>query len=172
MPSLFEAVAKRDLRAAEKAFADHPEDGAGALENAAETGCLSIVRFLVGQGVRHDWAIVNAARFGHLRVIRFLAQNAGGNMNAAFIAAAAHGQGSAVRLLMKLIEKPPLDEALADACLKGYGDIALFLRRAGADPFAAVYGGRTAVGLAEENGRADLAAALKKSTSRTPNKSK
>lgn len=171
MPALlFDAVAKRDLKAAEKAFTEDSRDAAGALENAAETGCLPIVRFLVEHGVRHDWAIVNAARFGHLSVIRFLARHAGGNMNAAFIAAAAHGQDKAVRLLARLIENPPLNEALADACLKGYIGIALFLLKSGADPFAPVYNGLTAVGLAEKNNRSDLVDALKKNSSTTPKK--
>ena len=48
------------------------------------------------------------------------------------------------------------DEALADAALRGFFDVARFLLDGGANPDAVVYGGKTAAGIAKEKGDAAL----------------
>ena len=162
MKNLYQAVADNDLKAVKNAFAVCPQDAAGALENAAELGLDAIVRFLVRRGVRHEWAVVNAARFGHLRTVRFLLKNAGGNLKAAFIAAAAHNRPDVVRFLFKSVPELPLNEALADAALKGFAEIVGFLLKKGADPHARVYAGQTAFSLAQKAGRENVLKLLEK----------
>ena len=68
------------------------------------------------------------------------------------IGAAAHGRAENARFLLTAGAET-FDEALADAVLRVYDDIAKLLLKRGADPFAPVYGGRTAAQMAA--GRAD-----------------
>lgn len=154
MSLIFEAVKNNDLPALKRALKhdNSVEDLKGALRNAAELGLLPLVKCLVRAGARDDWAVVSASSFASVRTVRYLCRRCGGDLNAALIGAAAHGRADNVRFLLSAGAKT-LDEALADAVLRGYDDIAKLLLKRGADPFAPVYGGRTAVQMAA--GRAD-----------------
>lgn len=149
MSLVFEAVKNNDLKALKKALKrnNSDEELKGALRNAAELGLLPLVKCLVRAGVRDDWAVVSAASFASVKVVRYLCRFCGGNLNAALIGAAAHGRADNARYLSAAGAKT-LDEALADAVLRGYDDIAELLLKRGADPFAPVYGGRTAAQMA------------------------
>lgn len=163
MTNLYQAVASKNLKAVRHIFSHenvNAVDAAGALENAAEIGALNIVRFLVKQNVRHDWAVVNAARFDHVSVLRFLAENKIGNVDAALIAAAAHGNIKSTRWLVNHVDGLNLDEALADAVFKGYEDIALFLLKKGGNPNTPVYNGQTAAQIAVQRNRKKVLAVL------------
>lgn len=153
---VFEAVKNNDLKALKKALKHNNSDEnlKGALRNAAELGFLPLVKCLAQAGVRDDWAVVSAASFASVKVVRYLCRRCGGNLNAALIGAAAHGRADNVRFLLAAGAET-LDEALADAVLRGYDDIAELLLKRGADPFAPVYGGRTAAQMAA--GRQDKA---------------
>lgn len=152
MRNLYAAVAKKDLKAVRRAFEADSSQASGALENAAENGALKIVAYLTEQGVRHDWAIVNAARFDHVRTVAYLGKRRLGNMQAALIAAVAHGCEKSARWLVKNVEGLDLTEALADAVFKRHEKIALFLLEQGADPFERKNGGVCAFERAKERG--------------------
>ncbi len=153
---VFEAVKNNDLDALRRAIPDaNPADLAGALRNAAELGRLPLVECLVQSGARDDWAVVAAASFGTAATVRYLYEHIGGDVDAALIGAAAHGKEESARFLLTTPARTR-DEALADAVLRGYEKIAVLLLDAGADPFASVYGGRTAVSIAREKGRDGL----------------
>lgn len=158
MSLLFEAVKNNDLKALKRALKEScsPDDLAGALRNASELGRIKLVRYLLKAGAHDDWAIVAAASFASDVVVRLLYQNGGGNLNAALIGAAAHGQ---VKNVLFLLETPAdsLNEALADAALRGYLETVRVLLNKGADPFAPVYGGQTAVDLALKRGHRKIA---------------
>lgn len=159
MSGVFEAVKNNDLDALRSAVPDaNPADLAGALRNAAELGRLPLVDCLVQSGARDDWAIVAAASFGTVTTVRYLYEHVGGDVDAALIGAAAHGKEENTRFLLTTPARTR-NEALADAVLRGYEKIAVLLLDAGADPFATVYGGRTAASIAREKGR-DVVAAL------------
>ena len=152
MQNLYAAVAKRDFQAVRRAFESDSSQASGALENAAEIGALKIVAYLTEQGVRHDWAIVNAARFDHVRTVAYLGKRRLGNMQAALIAAVAHGCEKSAKWLVKNVEGLDLTEALADAVFKRHEKIALFLLANGADPFECKNGGKSAFEQAKERG--------------------
>ena len=150
MSLLFEAVSNNDLKALKRALKEKntSDELKGALKNAAEQGFLSLVKCLVHNGVRDDWAIVAAASFGSKTVVRFLYKECKGNLNAALIGAAAHGRLENVSFLLTT-EADSLNEALADAVLRKQNKIVRLLLKKGADPFARVYGEQTAVQMAE-----------------------
>lgn len=102
--------------------------------------------------MRHDWAIVNAARFDRARTVAYLGKRRLGNMQAALIAAVAHGCEKSARWLVKNVEGLDLTEALADAVFKRHEKIALFLLEQGADPFERKNGGVCAFERAKERG--------------------
>lgn len=79
----------------------------------------------------------------------------GGDSDAALIAAAAHNNADTARVLIPAAPAA-LDEALADAALRGYFTVAKLLFDAGANPEKQVYGGQTAVELAQKNGHAGI----------------
>lgn len=156
MSCLFEAVRNDDAELLKRLLQDGQplEDLQGALCNAAESGRLNLVEILTRHGVRDDWAVVGAASFADVQTVRFLAR-LGGNIDAAFIGAAAHGRLENLRCLAAF--SPTVsDEALADAALRGFFDVARFLLDGGANPDAVVYGGKTAAGIAKEKGDAAL----------------
>ena len=168
MTGVFEAVKNNDLDALRRAIPDaKPADLAGALRNAAELGRLPLVECLVQGGARDDWAIVAAASFGTAATVRYLYERVGGDVDAALIGAAAHGKEESARFLLTTPARTR-DEALADAVLCGYEKIAVLLLDAGADPFAPVYGGRTAAAIAREKGRDGLAALFEKARNSKP----
>lgn len=168
MTGVFEAVKNNDLDALRRAIPDaKPADLAGALRNAAELGRLPLVECLVQGGARDDWAIVAAASFGTAATVRYLYERVGGDVDAALIGAAAHGKEESARFLLTTPARTR-DEALADAVLRGYEKIATLLLDAGADPFAPVYGGRTAAAIAREKGRDGLAALFEKARNSKP----
>lgn len=162
MAGVFEAVKNNDLDALKRAIPG--ADAAvlnGALRNAAELGLLPLVECLVRGGARDGWAIVAAASFGTAATVRYLYEQIGGDVDAALIGAAAHGKEENVRFLLTTRARTR-NEALADAVLRGYGEIAILLLDAGADPFAPVYGGQTAASIARKKGRDALAALFEK----------
>lgn len=158
MSNLFEAVKNGDAELLERLSREKQSDDdlRGALRNAAESGRLTLVKILTRHGARDDWAVVAAASFADAKTVDFLAR-LGGNIDAAFIGAAAHGRLDNARCLAAFSPSPTArDEALADAALRGYVDVARFLLDGGADPDAVVWGGKTAAGIAMEKGDAAL----------------
>ena len=157
MPSVYEAVKNQDIDRLRNCLKQggNTDDFKGALVNACEAGETEIVKAFIKAGVFDSWAIVAAARFGHTDLVEWLLKHGGGNINAALIAAAAHNRIDSTRVLISAAPDA-LDEALADAALRGYSDVALLLFNAGANPGQPVYGGQTAIELARKNGHADI----------------
>lgn len=157
MPSVYETVKNQDAALLRECLkrGGNADDFKGALVNACETGALEIVDVFLDAGVFDSWAVVAAARFGHAALVERLLKVGGGDVNAALIAAAAHNRLDAARVLVP-VAPDALDEALADAALRGYFDVAKLLFDAGANPEKQVYGGQTAVGLARKNGHGGI----------------
>ena len=149
MSLLFEAVKNNDLKALKQALKEpcSADDLAGALRNASEKGQLKQVKCLLSAGARDEWAIAAAASFASPETVKLLYKRIGGDLNAALIGAAAHGQLETTRFLLTTSANS-LNEALADAVLRKYHAIAKLLLEKGANPFAPVYGGQTAVSIA------------------------
>ena len=159
MSLLFEAVKNNDLKALKQALKEpcSADDLAGALRNASERGQAKQVKCLLSAGARDDWAIAAAASFASVETVKLLYKQVGGNLNAALIGAAAHGRLETTRFLLTTPANS-LNEALADAVLRNYYAIAELLLEKGADPFAPVYGGQTAAGIAEKKRDENLTA--------------
>lgn len=157
MPSVYEAVKNQDIARLRDCLKQggNTDDFKGALVNACEAGETAIVECFAAAGVFDSWAIVAAARFGHTDLVEYLLRHGGGDVNAALIAAAAHNRIDSTRVLIPAAPDA-LDEALADAALRGYSDVAALLFDAGANPEQPVYGGQTAIGLARKNGHEDI----------------
>ena len=157
MPSVYEAVKNQDIDRLRNCLKQggNTDDFKGALVNACEAGEFAIVECFVAAGVFDSWAIVAAARFGHTALVEYLLRHGGGDVNAALIAAAAHNRIDSARVLIP-VAPDALDEALADAALRGYSDVAALLFDAGGNPERPVYGGQTAIGLARKNGHEDI----------------
>ncbi|MBO4519674.1 MAG: hypothetical protein J5787_00540 [Alphaproteobacteria bacterium] len=159
MSLLYEAVKNDDLRALKKALKEPcPADElAGALRNASEKGQIRQIKCLLSAGAHDDWAIAAAASFASVETVKLLYKRIGGDLNAALIGAAAHGRLETTRFLLTT-PASTLNEALADAVLRKYHAIVGLLLEKGADPFAPVYGGQTAAGIAERKGDRELEA--------------
>ena len=157
MPSVYEAVKNQDTALLRECLkrGGNADDFKGALVNACETGDLDAVNCFLDAGVFDSWAVVAAARFGHTALVERLLKVGGGDVNAALIAAAAHNNADTARVLIPAAPAA-LDEALADAALRGYFTVAKLLFDAGANPEKQVYGGQTAVELAQKNGHAGI----------------
>lgn len=157
MPSVYEAVKNRNVAQLRECLRQNEsaDDCKGALVNACEAGENEIVECFVEAGVFDSWAIVAAARFGHTDLVEYLLRHGGGDVNAALIAAAAHNRIDSARVLIPTAPDA-VDEALADAALRGYSDVAALLFAAGGNPERPVYGGQTAIELARKNGHGDI----------------
>lgn len=157
MPSVYEAVKNQDIVQLRECLKQGgaADDFKGALVNACEAGETEIVECFIEAGVFDSWAIVAAARFGHTALVERLLKLKGGDSDAALIAAAAHNNADTARVLIPAAPAA-LDEALADAALRGYFTVAKLLFDAGANPEKQVYGGQTAVELAQKNGHAGI----------------
>lgn len=168
MSLIFEAIKNNDLKALKKALKENPsaDDLAGALRNASEKDYIKQVKCLLNAGARDDWAIVAASSFASIKTVRLLYDRIGGDLNAALIGAAAHGRLEATRFLLTM-PVDVVDEALADAALRGYRDIVELLLEKGANPWAEVYGGHTAAELALSRGHDDISALFEKNTDKT-----